>query len=204
MFRTLFRIILILAVIGTLIWIFSPRIFNNAANTLLTSVDTSIANAQGLAQFVPAEVTGQNQSGALQVNLSGLLASTSYAITLDESQCGSLSKNLGNVISDGNGSFYIEFPMASLDTRQTWFVDVHQQGTQGPSVACGQLETNQDSGTQAVNASQSGPNVFGPSQALPNSQNSSSTGTSPSGLPNTGVGPENGQSYTNSTYPRKY
>jgi len=204
-FRTLFRIILILVVIGTLVWVFSPRIFNNAANTLLTSVDASIANAQGLAQFVPAEVTGQNRSGDLQVNLSGLLASTLYAITLDESQCGSMSKMLGSGTSDGNGTFYIELPLASLDTHQTWFVDVHQQGTQGPSVACGQLETNQDSGTQAVNASQLGPNIFGPSQALPNNQASPSTGTSPSGLPNTGAGgPDNGQSYTNSTYPRKY
>jgi hypothetical protein len=203
-FRTLFRIILILVVVGTLVWIFSPRIFNNAANTLLTSVDASIANAQGLAQYVPAAVTGQSHSGDLQVNLSGLQASTSYEITLDESQCGLVNKDLGGVTSDGGGTFYIELPLASLDTTQTWFVDVHQQGTQGPSVACGQLETNQDSGTQAVNASQSGPNIFGDSQPLPNNQSASSTGTPPSGLPNTGVGPDDGQSYNNSTYPRKY
>jgi hypothetical protein len=203
-FRTFFRIILILVVLGTLVWIFSPRVFNNAANTLLTSADASIANAQGLAQYVPAGVTGQSQSGDLQVNLSGLLPSTSYEITLDESQCGAMSKDLGSVSSDGNGTFYIELSLASLDITRTWFINIHQQGILGPSVACGHLETNQDSGTQAVNASQSGPNVFGASQSLPNNQGASSTGTPPGGLPNTGAGPDDGQSYTNSTYPRKY
>jgi hypothetical protein len=195
---------MILVIVGVLVWIFSPRVFNNAANTLLTSVDTSIANAQGLAQYIPAGVTDQNKSGDLQVNLSGLQTRTSYEITLDESQCGLVNKDLGGVTSDGNGSFYIEIPLTSLDNKQTWYVDIHQVGVQGPSVACGQLETNQDSSTQAVNASQSGPNVFGSSQSLPNDQSASSTGTSPKGLPNTGAGPANGQSYNNSTYPRKY
>lgn len=204
MFRTLIRITLILVVVGALIWVFSPRAFNNAANTLLTSVNTSIANAQGLAQYVPPGVTEQNKSGALQINLSGLPAKTSYEITLDQSQCGLVNKDLGAVSSDGNGNFYIELPLTSLDTRQAWYIDIHQQGSQGPSVACGQLETNQDSGAQAVNAAQSGPNLFGASQPLPNDQSASSTTTSPSGLPNTGAGPDDGQEYTNSTYPRKY
>ncbi len=209
MFKSLVRILLILVVVGALVWIFSPRIFNNAANTLLTSADSAVANAQGLAQFVPADATGQNKSGDLQINLSGLQANTSYEITLDESQCGLVNKDLGGATSDKNGSFYIELPLSSLDTKQTWFVDVHQQGVQGPSVACGQLETNQDSGTQAVNAAQSGPNVFGGPQSLPNDQNQSNTPTTggttpPSGLPNTGADPGNGQQYDNSKYPRKY
>ncbi|HEY1351948.1 MAG TPA: hypothetical protein VGF67_20195, partial [Ktedonobacteraceae bacterium] len=170
----------------------------------LTSADTSIANAQGLAQYIPAGVTEQNKLGDLQVNLSGLLAGTSYEITLDESQCGLVDKDLGRVTSDGNGNFYIEFPLTSLDSKQTWYVDIHQVGAQGPSVACGQLETNQASSTQAVNASQSGPNVFGASQPVPNDQSASPTGTSPKGLPNTGAGPAKGQAYNNSTYPRKY
>jgi len=207
-FKTLMRIILILVVVGTLVWIFSPRIFSDAANTMLTSADSSIANARGLAQFIPADATGQNKSGDLQVNLSGLQANTSYEITLDESQCGLVNKDLGGATADKNGSFYIELPLSSLDTRQTWFVDIHQQGINGETVACGQLETNQDSGAQAVNASQSGPNVFGGLQSLPNDQNQSTTTTSgatpPGGLPNTGASPGNGQQYNNSTYPRKY
>jgi len=208
-FKSLTRILLILVVVGALLWIFSPRIFSNAANTLLTSVDSSVANAQGLAQFLPAGATGQNKQGDLQVNLSGLQANTSYEITLDESQCGLVNKDLGGATSDSNGNFYVELPLASLDTKQTWFIDVHQQGVQGPTVACGQLETNQDSSTQAVNAAQSGPNVFDSSQSLPNDQSQSNTPTTsgttpPSGLPNTGANPGDGQQYNNSTYPRKY
>ncbi len=213
MFKSLFRIILILIVGGGLLWFFAPRIFNNAANSLISSNDPSVANAQGLAQFIPAEATSLGKSGELQINLSGLLSNTSYEITLDEGQCGQVSKDLGQATSDNNGNFYIELPLSSLDTSQTWFVDIHQQGEYGQSVACGQLQTNQDSSAQAINASQSGPNVFGGQPSLPNDQgqgdtptpSATGTGTStPSGLPNTGANPGNGQQYDNTGYPRKY
>lgn len=208
MFKTLFRLLLILVVVGALIWFFAPRFFNDAANSLISSVNSSVAQAQGLAQFVPAGVNSvSNTKGNLQVNLNGLTPNTTYELYLDQTQCGALTKDLGPVKSDANGSFYIEVPLTTLDTTKTWFVDILQQGQ---SVACGQLQTNQQTGTQAISASQ-GPNDFGPQ---PTSANGSPTSNSPltnnttnnssTGLPNTGANPGSGQQYDNNQYPRKY
>lgn len=204
MLKTLFRVVLIIAVGGALLWFLAPHIFNDAANSILSSTDSTIAHAQGLAQYIPPDASTSGKSGDLQVNLSGLTPSTSYEITLDEGQCGTVSKNLGSVTSDGSGNFYIELPLASLDTGQTWFVDVHQNGADGPSVACGQLSTNQDAGAQVVSSSQSGPNVFGPQTPATSSSATGSTGTSTPSLPNTGADPGNNQQYDNNQYPRKY
>lgn len=213
MFKMLTRLILIMVIGAALFWIFAPHIFGNAANSIISSVDSSVAQAQGLAQFVPAGLTsqGQGKSGDLQVNLNSLLPNTVYEITLDQGQCGVAGQDLGQVTTDDSGSFYIELPLKTLDTSQTWFVDIHQQSAQGSSVACGQLQTNQDSSAQASNAAQSGPNVFSGSQSLPNDPSSGNTPTptttspsTPSGLPNTGANPGNGQQYDNNKYPRKY
>lgn len=209
MFKVLTRVIVVLLVAGVVLWFFAPHIFNNVANSSISSVDPSVAQAQGLAQYVPADLTSQGKTGNLQVNLNSLQPNTTYAITLDQGQCGAAGKDLGSATTDDNGSFYIELPLASLDINKTWFVDIHQQSASGSSVACGQLQTNQDSSAQAINASQSGPNDFGGAQSLPNdpSQGSTPTTTSPStpsGLPNTGANPGNGQQYDNNHSPRKY
>ena len=214
MFKALTRVLVALVVLGALLWIFAPRIFNNAANSFISSAD---AQAQGLAQFIPSNATSSGKTGDLQVQLNGLTPSTSYEITLDQDQCGPSGKDLGSVTSDGNGSFYIELPLASLDTKSIWFVDVHQQGIEGPSVACGQLQTNQDSSSQIISAPLSGPNVFGPQpsptdqgqDATPTATTTGSSGgttspTTPNGLPNTGADPGNNQQYDNNKYPRKY
>ncbi len=207
MFRCLFRVILIVAVGGALLFFFAPRIFNNAANSIISSANASVA--QGLAQYIPAGINSAGKSGDLQINLSGLTPSTPYEITLDQGQCGLTSQDLGAVTSDSNGNFYIELPLASLDTNQTWFVDVHQEGADGQSVACGQLSTNQDASVQVVKASQSGPNVFGAQTPIPTgtatatATGTPSASTSPS-LPNTGANPGSNQQYDNSQYPRKY
>lgn len=207
-FKTVFRVLLTLIVAGALVWFFAPRLFNDAANSLISSADASASKVQGLAQYMPPDANqATNNKGDLQVNLSGLSPNTSYELTLDESQCGSDTRDLGAVNSDGNGNFYIELPLATLDTNQTWFVDVHQQGVLGTSVACGQLQTNLNSSAQAIDATQAGPNVFGPQQSGQNAQGTTSTptsGTKPNGLPNTGVNPGNGQQYDNNQYPRKY
>lgn len=203
MVKTFIRVIVMLVIVGVLFWLFAPRIFNNAANTALNAVDPSIAQAQGLAQFVPAGATSQGKTGDLQINLSGLIPKTSYDITLDQGQCGTTNKDLGPVTSDGNGNFYIELPLNTIDTNKTWFVDIHQDSANGLSIACGQLQTNQDANAQAIDASQSAPDIFGGSQSLPNDPNQQGT-TPPGGLPNTGVNPGNGQQYGNAKYPRKY
>jgi hypothetical protein len=193
-FRRLFRWLVILAVVIALIWIFAPRLFNNAANSLISSINSTASQAQGLALFVPAGPNSPNRSqGDLQINLTGLNPNTTYALTLDQGQCGGVSKDLGQRKSDANGHLYIEIPLASLDITRTWFVNVLQQGQ---SVACGLLQTNQSSSTQAINATQSGPNVFGPQTGANQS--------APGGLPNTGVKPGGNQQYRNNQYPRKY
>ena len=216
-FKRLFRLLLTLVVVVVLIVFLAPRIFNGAANSLISSMNSSVAQAQGLAQFVPANVTSSNNAkGDLQVNLTGLTPSTTYQLTLDQGLCGGTSTSLGSATSDANGNFYIEIPMTSLDIKQTWYVDVLQQGQ---SVACGPLQTNQDASTQVVNASQAGPNVFGPQDTSPaqDTQNQNSAASSSpvtnsnvtnvstsTGLPNTGVNPGNSQQYDNNQFPRKY
>jgi hypothetical protein len=210
LFKTLTRLLLVLIIAAGLFWFFAPRFFSNAANSIVSSIDPSVAQAQGLAQFVPAGSTtmDQGKSGDLQVNISSLEPDTTYDITLDQGQCGVESKDLGQVTTDDNGNFYAELPLKTLDTSQTWFVDIHDQDAQGSSVACGQLQTNQDASNQAGISAQPGTNVFNGSQPLPNdSGNADSTPTTtpstPSGLPNTGANPGSGQ-YDNNTNPRKY
>lgn len=203
MFRRLFRLLLTLAIVGAVIWFLAPRIFDGAANSLLNS---SVSQAQGLAQFIPANVNAANNSkGELQINLTGLSPETTYQLTLDEAQCGGSSTDLGSATSDANGNFYMEIPLTSLDTKQSWYVDVLQQGQ---SVACGLLQTDQDIGTQVINAAQSGPDVFGPqpTQATTPITNSSAGNVSSQlpNLPGTGASPGDGQQYDNNQYPRKY
>jgi hypothetical protein len=208
MFKTVQRMLIILLIIGGLLWFFSPRLFDQAANSLITSADASISQAQGLAQFVPAGVN-QSQAGNLQVKIDGLTPNTPYEVTLDQGHCGATGMDLGTITSDSNGSFYNEFSLTAFKADSTWYVDI-QQKTDGQSVACGLLETNSTSGSQVVSASNDGPNVFGGSQPLPNDQSqtptpaATSTPTQPSGLPNTGADPGNNQHYDNNTYPRKY
>lgn len=205
MFKTLSRLLVTLIILGILLWYFAPRLFANAANSLISPVDATLSQAQGMAQFIPAGVNSQNK-GDLQIKVDNLLPSTSYEITLDQDQCGSQAQDLGSVNSDSNGSFYVEFPLSSLNSGSTWYVNVHQDGANGLSVACGQLETNSTSGAQAIDSSHSGPDVFDGSQPLQNSSGQTPTPSpsKPNGLPNTGANPGNNQQYNNNQYPRKY
>lgn len=213
MLKILRRPLILVLIVGGALWFLAPRLFDQAANSLITSANASISQAQGLAQFVPASVN-QTKQGNLQVKIDGLTPNTVYDVTLDQGQCGQMSMDLGTVNSDDNGSFYNEFALSSFKPDATWFVDIHEQNATGQTVACGQLETNSASGAQVISASNGGPNVFGGnSQSVPNDQGqtptatpttTTNTPTQPSGLPNTGVDPGNNQQYDNDTYPRKY
>ena len=217
-FTRLLRLLLTLAVVVVLLWFLAPRVFTGAANSLINS---SVSQVQGLASFVPAGVSSLNATkGELQVNLTGLTPTTAYELALDRDQCGGSSTDLGSAQSDASGNLYIELPLTSLDTKQTWYIDVLQQGQ---SVACGQLQTNQEADAQVVDASQAGPNVFGPQPApsvqptqdtqsqgstptpgasSPNSNSSASTALP--NMPTTGASPGSKQQYDNNQYPRKY
>lgn len=211
MFKRLFRILLTLVIVGVLVWLLAPRIFDNAANSLISSTTTQ---AQGMAQFLPAQaISASSSKGDLQINLTGLSPNATYELSLDKGQCGSTSTDLGPAKTDTNGNFYVELPLNTLDTSQAWYIDVLQQGQ---SVACGLLQTDQDVSTQVINA---GPNVFGPQTPTdqsdqtpttasgagtsPPQQNSTSSSTLPN-LPGTGVDPGTNQQYNNNQYPRKY
>ncbi len=210
MFKNLFRILLTLIIVGILIILFAPRAFSNSANSLISS---STSQIQGMAQFIPAQaLSSLSNKGELQVSLTGLVPNTMYDLHLDQGQCGGTSTDLGSAKSDGNGGYYAELPMNSLDPKQTWYIDVLQQGV---SVACNVLQTDQDSSSQVINT---GPNVFGPQ--TPSSQPAQGSGSTPtpetsssqqnttsSTLPNmpvTGSNPGKGQQYDNNQYPRKY
>ncbi|HEY0756160.1 MAG TPA: hypothetical protein VGD98_19545 [Ktedonobacteraceae bacterium] len=207
MFTRLFRLLLTLLVVGALIWFFAPRVLDGAANSLISS---TVSKAQGLAQYVPAGINSPNLTkGDLQINMTGLTPRTPYQVTLDEGQCGQTNVALGTALSDANGALYKEYPLPSLDTKKTWFISLWQQSQ---NVACGQLQTNLDTGAQVVNAAQNGPDVFGP-QPSDTSQNQNATPTDNSqstntpivnGFPNTGAGPASHQQYDNNQYPRKY
>jgi hypothetical protein len=210
-FKQLFRGLLILIVVAGLVWFFAPRILNNAANTTLSSANSSLA--QGLAQFIPATLTTQKKSGGdLQVQLNGLDANTTYEVTLDQGSCGTVSKDLGHATSDKNGNFSGVFTLASFDSKQTWFLDVHQAVASGVSIACGQLQTSQAASSQIINAAENGPGVFSGVSSTPTPDPSQSTSpqvtpTATQGLPNvpdTGADPGTDQNYDNGQYPRKY
>lgn len=213
MFRRLFRWLMTLIIVGVLIWFLAPRLFNGAANSFINSAASQV---QGLAQFVPAGVNTLDQvKGDLQVNLSGLTPVTQYELTLDRGQCGQTSTVLGNINSDANGGLYHEFALPTLDPKESWFIDVWQQSQ---SVACGQLQTNQDAGAQVISAAQNGPDVFGPQPTdvplnqdstptpgvTPTTNSQSTTTTLVNGFPHTGANPGDHQQYDNNQYPRKY
>lgn len=193
MLRFLTRLVIILVIIGAIIWFFAPSIINGAANSVIGSGNSAV---KGLAQFVPTTTTVKNNAtvsnGELQVKVDNLLSTTPYEVTLDTGQCGTIAKDLGKVVTDRGGSFYIEFPLSKLNTNSTWYVDVHKQGVNGVSVACGLLENNQTASSQVITSSPQSPAIFG------NTSNQSTA------LPNTGADPGNGQSYDNNQYPRKY
>lgn len=210
MFKRIFRWVVTLTVVGVLIWFLAPRTFNGEANSLLSSAVTQV---QGMAQFVPAAANDLgNGKGNLQINLSGLTPAIQYELTLDRDQCGQTDTVLGTLAADANGGLYHEFALPTLDAKKSWFVDVWQQGQ---SVACGQLQTNQDAGAQVISAAQSGPNVFGPQPTdVPQSQSDTpAPGATPAnnqnssivnGFPHTGTNPGTNQQYDNNQYPRKY
>lgn len=209
MIKMIFRLIIILVVGGVLLFLFAPRVFDNAGNSLLAAANSS--NAQGLAQLIPAGVGSLGKSADLQVKVDGLLPSTQYEITLDPGQCGGFpTRDLGPISTDTNGSLFTTISLTPVDTKLSWYVDV-LQGAGGVSVACGQLQMNKDTTSQVISATSSGaptPTESSPSvpssssQGLP--QSASSSGGTPGGLPNTGVRPGSGNGYDNTTYPRKY
>jgi len=179
--KTLFRLVVLLVIAAVLLFFFAPRVFNQVGNSLLNSANTS---AQGVAQYLPSDVTGQSSS--LQLNVTGLAANSQYFVTLDPGGCGNTPHmELGGFTSDQDGNANPVFQITNLDSLQVWFVNIHAGSSAGgSSVACGYLEMN--------------------SQSLTTLNLTGNVGSSSTGFPNTGVAPAGKDSYDNNTYPRKY
>ena len=221
MIRALFRLLFLGVVVVIVLALFAPRYLEQAGNSLISAFNNSAAT--GLAQYIPANVNDSNSH--LQLSIQGLPVNTKYEVTLDPGKCnGSPNQDIGPITSNANGSVAGEFKFGTLNTAQTWFVDLHQGPTaSGTTVACGQLEINKDSASQSNDTTTLSTNGDTFSVSLnPNSNSSgqqtgsntddenneppttSSTPTTPKGFPNTGVNPGGKNSYDNTTYPRKF
>jgi hypothetical protein len=208
LFRSLFRLILLGAIIFVLVVVFLPKFLAQAGNSILSNVDSSANPISGLAQLIPANFFNKNNQ--LQISLSGLEANKKYEVTLDPGQCGNSGYiDVGIVTSDGSGNVNTTFTVTSFqENNQVWYVDVHS--TTDPtaaSIACNQLNTNGSStAADATNtALQLSP--VPTNTDLTNSQSSSSTSSPsspPKGFPDTGVAPGGSNGYDNNVYPRKF
>jgi hypothetical protein len=202
--RRLIRLLILAAILIVALIVFLPKFLAQAGNGILSNVDSSANPISGLAQFIPANFL--DKSNKLQISLSGLDTNRNYEVTLDPGACGdSGSIDVGPVTSDGSGNVNATFSLASLDTSQNWFVDVHSGTSASDSVlACTQLNSNNTSAVADANntALQLGNTDLSSSQT--SSSASTTSNTPPGGFPNTGVAPGSNNSYDNNSYPRKY
>lgn len=231
MFRRLFGclvrlVILALALLACFVF-FAPSLIRGAGNTLISALNDS--TAQGVAQLVPGL---QGKTDALQIQLSGLLPSTGYYVTLDQGQCpGPTLMNIGKISTDGNGNITSLLTMNQLQSalqgafqgnlQQGLYVDVHYGDPSGQSVACGKvlsqlslLVTPTATPTPAPvtpTATTGATPTASPTTAPAPTPTPVTTSNSVTlhdhgfgGFPDTGVTPGGGNSYDNYTYPRKY
>lgn len=202
----------------------APTLIRGAGNTLISALNNS--TAQGVAQLIPGL---QGKTDALQLQLSGLLPSTAYYVTLDQGQCpGPELLNIGKVSTNSSGGVTSLFTLSQLqsalqgafqgDLQQGLFVDVHSGDLSGQSVACGKVlsqlnllvtptptptpapvTTTPTTGTTPTATPTSAPTPT-PATTTGNTLHEHGYG----GFPNTGVTPGGSNSYDNYTYPRKY
>ena len=223
-FGCLLRLIVLAIALVACFAFFAPSLIRGAGNTLISALNNS--TAQGVAQLVPGL---QGKTDALQLQLSGLMPSTAYYVTLDQGQCpGQELLNLGKVSTDGSGGLTSLLTLNQLhgalqgafqgDLQQSLYVDVHSGDPSGQSVACGKvlsqlslLVTPTPTPTTApVTATPtSGTTPTATPTSAPTPTPATTTGNTLrehgyGGFPNTGVTPGGSNSYDNYTYPRKY
>ena len=210
MFRLIFRLLLLGAIIFVAVVVILPKFLAQAGNSILSNLDSSANPISGLAQLIPANFL--DKKNQLQKSLSGLEANKNYEVTLDPGTCGNSDYvNVGIVTSDGSGNVNrtFSFSLSSLKgNNQNWIVDVHS-GTDpsDTSMVCSQLNTNNASAAADATNTALQLSPVPTNTDLTNSQNSSSTTSTsnpPQGFPNTGVAPGSSNSYDNNVYPRKF
>jgi hypothetical protein len=204
--KCLGRLVVLVALAILALIMLVPALLQQAGNSLLSAFNNSAAS--GLAELIPANFNDPNNH--LQVSVSGLTANGQYYVTLDPGSCGSSPYiDLGEVRADSAGNINKLFTLGSLDTSQTWYVDVHQgNDPSGTIEACGRLVTNSSSvavnvtpilslSPESTGSGQISAPTIGNASPVPNS-------TPQTGFPNTGVQPGSKNSYDNYVYPRKY
>jgi hypothetical protein len=204
MFRCLFRFIVLVALAIVVLIFLAPGFFEQIGSSLLNAVNNS--SVGGLAQFIPGNPNNQNSH--LQISASGLTASSQYDITLDDASCGGApSIDLGTVVTDSSGNIDQALSVGTLDTGQTWYIDLHQgSNASGNILACGRLIISSnilepESTPFIVLNPPSGGQVSTP--AVPGATPTPAA-TSETGFPNTGVRPGDPNHYDNNVYPRKF
>lgn len=219
-------VVLALALLACFVF-FAPSLIRGAGNTLISALNSS--TAQGVAQLIPGL---QGKNDALQLQISGLLPSTDYFVTLDQGQCpGPTLVSIGKISTDGNGNITSLLTLNQLQSalqgafngnlQQGLYVDVHYGDPSGQSVACGkvlsqlsQLVTPTATPTPAPitpTATTGATPTASPTTVPAPTPTPVTTGNTVTlhdhgygGFPDTGVTPGNGNSYDNYTYPRKY
>ena len=215
--RTILRIVITVAVLLFLIFLWRPDFVTNAGKALMNAVHGS--NAYGSALVVP-NLKGQGSD--LQVSLQGLTSNVHYVVTLNQGSCnGTVLKTFGAITSDNTGGITDTFTLADLKlaTQSGMWVNVHEgTSASGQSVACGQvqfngkLQTVDTSSPAATSTSTSYSQNHNAATAVPTSDASSTTTNDPfddthhhsPSFPHTGVAPGDNNTYNNYTGPRKY
>jgi hypothetical protein len=226
-FGCLLRLVAVAIALLACIVFFAPSLIRGAGNTLISALNNS--TAQGVAQLIPGL---QGKSDALQLQISGLLPSTAYYVTLDQGNCpGPALIDLGKVSTDGSGGISSMLTLSQLqsalqgafqgDLQQGLYVDVHSSDPSGQSVACGKVLSQLSLLVTPTPTPTAAPVTPTPTTGVtPTASPTSTPAPTPtpattsntvtlhdrgySGFPDTGVSPSGGNSYDNYTYPRKY
>lgn len=144
--RMLGRVVLTVAVLAFVLFLWRPAFVVNAGNALLQAAGNS--TAYGSAMVVPSL---QGNSGAIQVSLQGLTSNLRYVITLNQGSCdGTVLKTFTTVTSDNGGNVANSFslPDLKLTTQPNLWINVHEGSSTGVTVACGQVQINNNLLTQ--------------------------------------------------------
>lgn len=150
--RMLGRVVLFVAVILFILFLWRPAFIVNAGNVLFHAAGNS--TAYGSAMVVPSL---QGQSGSIQVSLQGLTSNLHYVITLNQGSCdGSVLKTFTSVTSDTSGNVSNSFSLADLKltTQPNLWINVHEGSSAGATVACGQVQINNNLLTQSQTTKQ--------------------------------------------------
>ena len=226
--RTLGGIVVMVAVILFVLFLWRPAFVVNAGNAFIKAAGNS--TAYGSAMVVPSL---KGQSGDIQVSLQGLTSNLHYVITLNQGGCdGSVLKTFTTVTSDTSGNVSNSFSLADLKltTQPNLWLNVHEGSSSGTTVACGQVQINnnlltqsQTSKTSSADSAHKGNTTVAAPTSIPQSTASTTTSgftnsasaSSDDGnlsrrtwnnpnLPHTGVSPGDDNTYNDYEGPHKY